>query len=68
MQERRLTEHTKTLPKLKVFDVVMIQNQSGPHPLKWDRSGMVVEVLPFDQYKVKMGGSGRLSLRNRKFL
>ena len=68
VQERRLTEHTKTLPKLKVSDVVMIQNQSGPHPLKWDRSGMVVEVLPFDQYKVKMDGSGRLSLRNRKFL
>ena len=68
VQERRLTEHTKTLPKLEVSDVVMIQNQSGPHPLKWDKSGMVVEVLPFDQYKVKMDGSGRLSLRNRKFL
>ena len=34
VQEKRLTEHTKTLPKLKVSDVVMIQNQSGPHPLK----------------------------------
>ena len=49
-------------------DVVMVQNQSGPHPLKWDKSGTVVEVLPFDQYNVKMDGSGRLSLRNRKFL
>ena len=56
VQEKRLTEHTKTLPKLKVSDVVMIQNQSGPHPLKWDKSGMVVEVLPFDQYRVKMDG------------
>ena len=26
VQEKRLTEHTKTLPKLKVSDVVMIQN------------------------------------------
>ena len=34
VQEKRLTEHTKTLPKLKVSDVVMIQNQSGPHTLK----------------------------------
>ena len=68
VQEKRLAEHTKTLPRLKVTDVVMVQNQTGPHSLKWDRSGMVVEVLPFDQYKIKMDGSGRLSLRNRKFL
>ena len=68
VQEKRLTEHTKALPKLNVSDVVMVQNQSGPHPLKWDKSGTVVEVLPFDQYNVKMDGSGRLSLRNRKFL
>ena len=31
----------------------------------WDRSGMVVEVCPFRQYKVKMHGSGRVSTRNR---
>jgi hypothetical protein len=68
VQEKRLAEHTKTLPRLKVTDVVMVQNQTGPHSLKWDRSGMVVEVLPFDQYKIKMDGSGRISLRNRKFL
>ena len=68
MQEKRLAEHTKALPRLKVSDVVMVQNQSGPHSLKWDRSGMVVEVLPYDQYKIKMDGSGHLSLRNRKFL
>ena len=49
VQEKRLTEHTKTLPKLQVFNVVMIQNQSGPQPRKWDKSGMVVEVLPFNQ-------------------
>ena len=34
MQEKRLMEHTKTLAKLKESNVVMIQNQSGPHPLK----------------------------------
>ena len=67
-QEEMLTEHTKVLTNLKVSDVVMVQNQCGPHPLKWDKSGMVVEVLPHNQYKIRMDGTGRVSLRNRKFL
>ena len=29
---------------------------------------MVVEVGTHDQYKVKVDGSGRVTLRNRKFL
>ena len=67
-QELLLSEHTKTLPPLKVSDVVSIQNQHGPHPLKWDKSGTVVEVMQYDQYKIRMDGSGRVSVRNRKFL
>ena len=64
----RLTEHTRQLPQLKVGDSVRIQNQSGPHPTKWDRTGIVVEVRQFDQYVVRVDGSGRVTLRNRKFL
>ena len=67
-QEEKLTERTKTLPSLKVSDTVMVQNQSGPHPNKWDRSGTVVETLPHDQYRIKMDGSGRHTIRNRRFL
>jgi hypothetical protein len=67
-QEKLLTEHTRKLPDLKQGDVVMVQNQTGRHPLKWDKSGMVIEASPFDQYKVKMDGSGRVSVRNRRFL
>jgi hypothetical protein len=67
-QEERLSEHTKVLPGLKVSDVVLVQNQHGPHPLKWDKSGTVVETLPYNQYRIKMDGSGRVSLRNRRFL
>ena len=67
-QEQLLSEHTKTLPPLKVSDVVSIQNQHGPHPMKWDKSGTVVEVMGYDQYKIKVDGSGRISIRNRKFL
>ena len=40
----------------------------GNYPRKWDKTGTVVEVRQFDQYFVKVDGSGRVTLRNRKFL
>ena len=64
----RLSEHTRVLPPLAVGDTVRIQNQTGPHPTKWDKTGMVVEVRQFDQYVARVDGSGRATLRNRKFL
>ena len=64
----KLCEHTRRLPPLAVGDTVRIQNQTGNHPLKWDKTGRVVEVRLFDQYLVKVDGSGRTTLRNRKFL
>ena len=62
------SEHTRALTQLRVGDKVRIQNQTGPHPTKWDRTGTIVEVRQFHQYLVRMDGSGRLSPRNRKFL
>ena len=38
------------------------------HPTKFHRSGVIVEVRQFDQYVVRIDGSGRVTLRNRKFL
>ena len=64
----RWSEHTKRLPPLTVGDHVRVQNQMGPHPLKWDKTGVVVEVRQFDQYVIRVDGSGRVTLRNRKFL
>ena len=64
----RLTEHTKRLLPLVVGDCVRIQNQTGNHPKKWDKTGVVVEVKQFDQYVVRVDGSGRGTLRNRQFL
>ena len=64
----KLCEHTRRLPPLAVGDTVRIQNQTGNHPLKWDKTGRVVEVRQFDQYLVRVDGSGRTTLRNRKFL
>ncbi|MEM7284015.1 MAG: DDE-type integrase/transposase/recombinase, partial [Pseudomonadota bacterium] len=64
----RLSAHTRVLPALAVGDHVRIQNQTGPYPIKWDKTGIVIEVRQFDQYVVRVDGSGRVTLRNRKFL
>ncbi|CAB4009713.1 translation initiation factor IF-2-like [Paramuricea clavata] len=64
----RWSEHTKRLPPLKVGDHVRFQNQTGPNPTKWDKTGVIVEVRQFDQYVVGVDGSGRVTMRKRKFL
>ena len=63
-----LTSHSRPLRPLTIGERVFIQNQRGSHPTKWDRSGTVVESPGYDQYRVKVDGSGRLTLRNRRFL
>ena len=64
----KLTAGTKELTKLEVGDSVLVQNQVGNHPSKWDITGIIVETRDHDQYVVKVDGSGRMTLRNRKFL
>ena len=59
---------SKELPCLVVGDIVRLQNQMGERSKRWDKTGDVVEVKPFQQYVVKVHGSGRLTLRNRQFL
>ena len=63
-----LSARTRSLRPLRCGDRVFIQNQGGTHPRKWDKVGTVVEALDFDQYNVKVGGSGRITRRNRRFL
>lgn len=62
------SEHVRDLPQLKVGNHVYVQNQVGNNPRRWERTGVVVEVRQHDQYSIKMDGSGRATLRNRKFL
>jgi len=63
-----LKQHTRPLEPLRIGDKVFVQNQTGNNPTRWDRSGIVIEARDFDQYLVKVSGSGRLTLRNRRFL
>ena len=67
-EAERWTVHTRRLPPLAVGHHVCILNQTGPHPNKWDKTGIVIEVRQFDQYVVRVDGSGRTTLRNCKFL
>ena len=55
----------KTLPTLAIGTQVLIQDQASK---LWDRRGVVTEVLPFRQYSIKLDGSGRITLRNRRHL
>ena len=61
-------DHRRDLPPLSIRDHVLIQNQYGPHPNRWEKTGEVVETLPNRQYTVKTHGSNRITMRNRKFL
>ena len=63
-----LDMHARSLAPLSLGDKVFLQNQRGSHPKKWDKYGTVVELGNYDQYWVKVDGSGRLTLRNRRFL
>ena len=62
------SENTKLLPTLNCGDHVVILNQTGNFPSKWGKSGVVVEVKDCHQCIVKVDESGRLNIRNRKFL
>lgn len=67
-QTEALATKTRKLPPLQIGDNCRIQNQHGQSPKKWDRTGKVVEVKDNDQYTIKVDGSGRLTLRNRRYL
>ena len=62
-----LDMHIRLLAPLSIGDKVFLQNQRGSHPKKLDKSGTVAELGNYDQYRVKVDGSGRLSLRNMRF-
>ena len=58
-------DKTRCLKPLERGQHVLLQCKEGS---KWKDQGVVVEVLPFRQYRVRMLGSGRITLRNRRFL
>ena len=63
-----LSEHTKKVNELKVGESLLVLNQMGRHARKWDSLSVVVELLPFQQYQVKLDKLGQVSLRNRRLI
>ena len=59
---------TRSLAPLSVGSKVLVQNQAAFKGKKWDRTGRMVEALGHRKYLVKMDGSGRVLIRNRRFL
>ena len=68
--QEKWTEHTRDLPALSPGSRVLIQNQygAGKAAKRWDKSGLVLEDLGYNKYRVKVDGSGRVTDRNRQFL
>ena len=56
-------QHSRLLSPISTQTAVRIQEKG-----KWTKSGRVVETLPNRQYRIRMDGSGRVTLRNRRFL
>ena len=52
-----LARNTKQLRNLPIGTPVVLQNQSGRYPTKWDKTGVVVEVRPHEQ-NGRMGPEG----------
>ena len=59
---------TRDLEQLEIGTPVMIQNQTGNDPTKWDKTGVVLENKPHSQVLVRVDGSRRVTLRNRRFV
>ena len=64
----RLAQYTKEHHLLPVGTPVAVQNQTGRNPTKWDKTGVVIENKPHGQVLVRMDGSRKATLRNRKFV
>ena len=62
----KLSRNTKRLGYLQIGTPVVLKNQSGRYPTKWDKTGVVVR--PHEQQVVKVDGSRKLTLRNRRFV
>ena len=61
--------HTRDLKPLKPGMKVILQNQHGAGKIakKWDRTGLSIDDLGHNKYRIKVDGSGRVTDRNRQF-
>lgn len=58
--------HARHLPPLNPGAEVLVQNKDKKK--KWDKTGRIVEVLPYRQYRIRMHPTGRVTLQNRRYI
>jgi hypothetical protein len=68
MDNQRWTHRTKASDDLEVRTAVAIQNQTGSNPTKWDKTGIVIENKPNSKVMIRVDGSRRVTMRNRRFV
>ena len=61
----RYNKYTHNLLPLQAGDTVTIQS---PTNHRWNTTGKIISILPDRQYRIRVNGSGRITLRNRRFL
>ena len=66
----RWSTHARDLKPLKPGMKVMLQNQHGAGKIakRWDRTGLIIDDLGHNKYRIRVDGSGRVTDRNRQFL
>ena len=68
MNSEKLDSGAKKLVALQEGDAVYIQDQTGASPKQWNKSGVVIQSLPYDSFLIKVDGSNTVTKRNRQFL
>ena len=68
MDDKRWSHKTRDLDDLPVGTPVSIQNQTGNHPNKWDKTGIILENQPHSKVVIRVDGSRRITTRNRRFV
>ena len=64
VEQYNMNRNAKELPALEVGTHVIMQGKDK----RWVKTGNIVERLPHRQYRIKLGGSGRITLQNRRFI
>ena len=64
----RIARYTKQQRELPVGMAVAVQNQTGRYPTKWDKTVVIIEIKKHSHVLVKMDGSWKVSLCNRRFV
>ena len=65
---KRWSQKTRDLDTLEIGTPVAIQNQTGSNPTKWDKTGVILENKPHSQVLIRVDGSRRVTMRNRRFI